>query len=89
MPILRRSWCRSPTRSVVASTRSLALANRLVEQAIGNQILAIPGIELGYCARPGEVDVRILGEPTQLDRADSIITTRAREFDLFHDRREP
>jgi nicotinamide-nucleotide amidase len=44
-----------------------------VEEAIGEKVLAIPGIELGYCARPGEVDVRIVGEPDALDCADAII----------------
>jgi nicotinamide-nucleotide amidase len=45
----------------------------LVEEAIGQKILAIPGIELGYCARPGEVEVRIIGEPGAVERADMII----------------
>jgi nicotinamide-nucleotide amidase len=44
-----------------------------VEQRIGKEILDIPGVELGYCARPGEVDVRILGETGALERADSIV----------------
>ena len=34
-----------------------------IEDAIGEKVLAIPGIELGYCARPGEVEVRIIGNP--------------------------
>ena len=34
---------------------------------------SIPGIELGYCARPGEVDVRIMGERSALDQADQIV----------------
>jgi len=45
----------------------------LVEQAIGDRVLAIPGIELGYCARPGEVDVRIVGDAKAIEQADSII----------------
>jgi nicotinamide-nucleotide amidase len=45
----------------------------LVEEAIGERVLAIPGIELGYCARPGEVDVRIVGKLTAIEQADSII----------------
>ena len=45
----------------------------IVEEAIGEKVLAIPGIELGYCARPGEVDVRIVGEPDAIDRADKIV----------------
>jgi nicotinamide-nucleotide amidase len=35
--------------------------------------LAIAGIELGYCARPGEVEVRIIGEPDAVQMADAII----------------
>jgi nicotinamide-nucleotide amidase len=47
----------------------------LVEEAIGPQVLAIPGIELGYCARPGEVDVRIVGKSQAIEQADAIITS--------------
>src|ERR1700730_5878 len=45
----------------------------LIEQAIGEKILAIPGIELGYCARPGEVEVRVIGEVGAVEKADEII----------------
>src|SRR5947207_9873357 len=30
-------------------------------------------MELGYCARPGEVDVRIIGERAALDTADQVV----------------
>jgi nicotinamide-nucleotide amidase len=49
------------------------LGESTIEQAIGDKVLAIPGIELGYCARPGEVDVRIVGEPDAVARTDAII----------------
>jgi nicotinamide-nucleotide amidase len=45
----------------------------VVEEAIGDRVLAVPGIELGYCARPGEVDVRIVGKARAIERADAII----------------
>ena len=45
----------------------------VIEEKIGKKILAIPGVEIGYCARPGEVDVRIIGERTALDAADKIV----------------
>jgi len=45
----------------------------MVEEAIGDRVLAVPGIELGYCARPGEVDVRIVGEAKAIEQADGII----------------
>jgi nicotinamide-nucleotide amidase len=47
----------------------------LVEEAIGDRVLAVPGIELGYCARPGEVDVRIVGKAKAIEQADTIIRT--------------
>ena len=49
------------------------LGESTIEQAIGEKLLAIPGIELGYCARPGEVDVRIVGESDVISRADVIV----------------
>ena len=70
-------------RSIVPGSSSIdcrtyritGIGESLVEEAIGAKILAIPGIELGYCARPGDVDVRIIGDTKALDRADLIVTT--------------
>jgi nicotinamide-nucleotide amidase len=49
------------------------MGESLVEAAIGEKVLAIPGIELGYCARPGEVDLRIVGPASAIQQADSIV----------------
>jgi nicotinamide-nucleotide amidase len=49
------------------------LGESTIEEAIGEKVLAIPGIELGYCARPGEVDIRIVGESDAVSRVDAII----------------
>jgi nicotinamide-nucleotide amidase len=51
------------------------IGESLVEEAIGERISAISGVELGYCSRPGDVDVRIIGESSALERADKIIKT--------------
>ncbi len=50
------------------------IGESLVEKAIGEKLLEIPGLELGYCTRPGEVDLRIIGNSGALDRAEAIIT---------------
>src|SRR6185437_4944263 len=55
-----------------------------VEKAIGEKVLAIPGIELGYCARPGEVEVRIIGQPDAIQTADAIIRDELR-VSIFSD----
>jgi nicotinamide-nucleotide amidase len=45
----------------------------LVEAAVGPQLLALPNVELGYCARVGEVEVRVLGSASTLEKADRIL----------------
>jgi nicotinamide-nucleotide amidase len=72
MPILRSIV----PASALIERRLYKLADKgesLVEEAIGERVLAIPGIELGYCARPGEVDVRIVGKSKAIEQADAVI----------------
>ncbi|MEY2561905.1 MAG: nicotinamide-nucleotide amidase [Verrucomicrobiota bacterium] len=72
VPILRDIF---PTKSTLdrRTYRIAGMGESIVEETIGSRLLEIPGIELGYCARPGEVDLRIVGEETALVRADAII----------------
>src|SRR5213075_1700040 len=61
MPILRSIV----PASALIERRLYKIADKgesLVEEAIGERVLAIPGIELGYCARPGEVDLGSSGK---------------------------
>ena len=53
--------------------RIAGVGESLVEEAIGEKVLAIPEIELGYCARPGEVEVRIVGKAESIEQADAVI----------------
>ncbi len=43
-----------------------------VEELVGEPLLGL-GVELGYCARPGEVDLRVIGTEEQLAAAAAII----------------
>lgn len=71
IPILRSI---APSSTIEKRTYKIAGAGEsLVEEAIGEKVLAIPGIELGYCARPGEVEVRIIGEAKAIEQVDGII----------------
>jgi nicotinamide-nucleotide amidase len=72
LPILR-SIVAVPPSLVRHFYRITGVGESTVEKRIGEKILEIPGIELGYCARPGEVDVRILGQAKAAERADSIV----------------
>jgi len=72
MPILR-SIVKGPPRLKRRFYKIAVMGESVIEEKIGGKILAIPGVELGYCARPGEVDVRIIGERGALEQADRII----------------
>lgn len=52
--------------------RIASLGESRVEELVGPALLALD-LELGYCARPGEVDLRTIGAPEILDRAREII----------------
>jgi nicotinamide-nucleotide amidase len=73
LPVLREII---PQESAVGrrTYRIAGMGESIVEEAIGERLLEIAGIELGYCARPGEVDLRIIGECSALDQAEAIIT---------------
>jgi len=72
IPILK-SIIEVPLQVERRSYSIAGVGESLVENAIGKKVLAIPGIELGYCARPGEVEVRIIGDPNAVGAADAII----------------
>jgi nicotinamide-nucleotide amidase len=53
--------------------RIAGMGESIVEEAVGEQLQALPGLELGYCARPGEIDLRLVGESSVLDEAERIV----------------
>ena len=73
MPILR-DLAPGQTKTGRRMYRIAGMGESLVEEKIGAQLLEVPGLELGYCARPGEVDLRVIGEPAALDQAGKIIS---------------
>src|SRR4029078_4215161 len=61
VPILK-SIIEVPSQVERRSYSIAGVGESLVEKAIGEKVLAVPGIELGYCARPGEVEGRVIGD---------------------------
>lgn len=53
--------------------RLACVGESVVEEAVGEKLLALPGIELGYCARMGEVDVRVIGPAATVEAAEKIV----------------
>lgn len=75
VPILK-SRLRGAKIPECRSYRIAGLGESNVEALVGDELLGIEGVELGYCARPGEVDVRIIGDRSALEKAEAVIFTR-------------
>ena len=74
LPILGKTLPPQPTVEM-RLVRLAGVGESGVEELIGESLLAL-GLELGYCARPGEVDVRTIGTPAMLDEAERIIVKK-------------
>jgi len=85
LPILQNTVPPRPTVEMrVFRTAGLGESN--VEQMVGEPLLAL-GIELGYCARPGEVDLRTIGAPAVLEEAARIIEEKLGPHIVTRDQR--
>ncbi len=67
--------------------RVLGIGESLVEEKVGESLIAL-GLEVGYCARPGEVDLRLLGSSAVLDRAEILVRERLGKWIFTSDERE-
>ena len=67
--------------------RVLGIGESVVEEAVGEALIAM-GLEVGYCARPGEVDVRLIGAAPVLDRAATLVRERLGKWIFTSDERE-
>jgi nicotinamide-nucleotide amidase len=72
VPIVRQITAGS-IKPVMRSFRIANVGESVIEKKIGAAVLAISGIELGYCARPGEADVRVIGSAAAVSEAEMII----------------
>ncbi len=74
----------SPILRNLAGTRDLharvflvaGLGESYVEDMVGKELEAIPGLEIGYCARMGEVDLRIIGSRNAVEQGEQVIRVK-------------
>ena len=69
LPILRQIAGGLPERES-RIYRVVGLGESRVEELIGLKLSAIPELEVGYCARPNEVDFRLIGSKAVLDQVE-------------------
>lgn len=86
VPILA-SLLPAGSRSEMRTFRVVGIGESVVEEKVGEPLLAM-GIEVGYCARPGEVDLRLIGAPEILDRAALLVKEQLGKWIFTGDERE-
>lgn len=79
LPILREIVGREPDFDY-RNYHIVGMGESYVEEAVGTQLLALAGLEIGYCARMGEVDLRVIGPVAVLQEADRIVRSRLAAF---------
>ncbi len=73
VPLLGRLLPAGETPPDCCIYRCVGIGESAVEELIGAALAKIDGLEIGYCARIGEVDVRCIGTDAMLERAKSVI----------------
>lgn len=79
LPLLRASLPPEEDREC-RIYRLTGIGESLLENRIGFRIEARHDITVGYCARPSEVDFRLIGPPSALDEADPLIRAEVGEW---------
>jgi nicotinamide-nucleotide amidase len=74
-------------RNELRTFRVVGIGESLVEEKVGEELLGM-GIEVGYCARPGEVDLRLIGSAALLDHAAPLVRERLGKWIFTSDERE-
>lgn len=60
--------------------RCVGIGESMVEARLGDRLGAVVGLEIGYCARPNEVDLRLIGEEAVVDGVDAEVRAELGEF---------
>jgi nicotinamide-nucleotide amidase len=58
---------------VVRILKVAVLGESVVAERVGPLVADLPGVELGYCARPGEVDVRVTVRPSGQSQSKELV----------------
>lgn len=69
-------------RPVCKTFRCVGIGESMVESKIGLELSTQPGLEIGYCARPNEVDFRLIGSAAAVDPAAARVRDVLGEFIL-------
>jgi nicotinamide-nucleotide amidase len=87
VPIIEQLLPAGETPADCCIYRCVGIGESAVEALVGADLAKIEGLEIGYCARLGEVDVRCIGSDDMLERANAIIVPALSSHLLARDAR--
>jgi nicotinamide-nucleotide amidase len=83
LPILRGLVGRVDLSAAIF--RVVGLGESGIEEVISPDLAKISGLELGYCARLGEVDVRLIGDHVSIEQASEIVRNQLGAYIVSQD----
>lgn len=60
--------------------KTVGIGESLLSDRVDMLLTSIPGLEVGYCAHPGEVDVRLIGSLSSVEEGSKIIHSELGDF---------
>lgn len=82
-----RTWLPDGISRRVLYLKVTGVGESDIVEAVEKQLEAIPGLDLGYCIRNGDVDVRLAGPQVAVDEAASIVRAALGDCIVSEDRR--
>ena len=80
-----REWMSGANAPECRVYRCVGIGESLVEARIGLRLSEVSGLEVGYCARPNEVDFRLIGAAALLDELEPQVLAELGEFIVSSD----
>jgi len=77
VPILQKLYV-VPVPQIMSVQRIIGVGESAVAELVSDALLKL-GIEVGYCCRPGEVDVRLIGDAARVEQAVAIVREKLGE----------
>ena len=82
-----RTWLPDGISRRVLYLKVTGVGESDIVEAVEKQLEAIPGLDLGYCIRNGDVDVRLAGPQTAVDAAADVVRAALGDCIVSEDRR--
>ncbi len=79
LPRLRELTAGSVVK-ICRTYRCVGIGESMVEARLGTRLQSVAGLEVGYCARPNEVDFRLIGEVALLNSVDAEVRAELADF---------